>query len=138
MRLRTIMTRDPMMLAPDDSVEQVWELFRQHGFHHLLVAEHRRLVGVISDRDLLRNISPFLDKLSERAQDRATLNRRVHQIMTRKPVTAPPDIDSREAARLMLEHAVSCLPIVENERAVGIVTSRDVLADAAGNRRPAA
>lgn len=138
MQLHTVMTRNPICVGSDDHIQRVWHLLRQHGFHHLLVAEHRELVGVVSDRDLRRNLSSFIDKMAERSPDRATLNRRVHQIMTRRPVTASPDTDVQEAAQILLEHAVSCLPIVTDQRPVGIVTLRDLLAHAADHRRPAA
>ena len=67
----------------DDSLHTIKELFEATGFHHLLVVEGRKLTGIISDRDLLKALSPFIDTISERARDRATLERRAHQIMTR-------------------------------------------------------
>jgi acetoin utilization protein AcuB len=128
MKIHQIMTRQTITIGMDDNVRRVRDLFEEHGFHHLLVVEKGRLVGVISDRDLLRNVSPFIGKLSERSQDAATLNRRVHQIMTRKPVTISSEMEVEDAAHVMLEHRVSCLPVVtEDGRAVGIVTWRDLL-----------
>ena len=138
MQLSSIMTPDPIVVAPDNSVHHALGILLRHGFRHLLVTEERSLVGVVSDRDLFRNLSPFIDKLAERTRDRATLKRRIHQIMSRHPVTASPDIDTRDAAQLMLKNAVSCLPIVENGRLVGIVTSRDLLASTVSRSFPAA
>jgi acetoin utilization protein AcuB len=115
-------------VGPDDSVADVRRAFDEHGFHHLLVVERRRLVGIVSDRDLLRNVSPFVDKLAERPQDLALLNRRVHQIMGRDPVTISRHTPIDHAACLMQEHDVSCLPVVEPDgRPVGIVTRSDLL-----------
>ncbi len=123
-----IMTRGAATVEMDDSVERVRDLFEEHGFHHLLVIEKGRLLGVVSDRDLLRNLSPFIGKLAERPHDLATLNRRVHQIMTRKPVTVTPEMSVEAAAHVMLEQHVSCLPVVtEDGNLVGIVSSRDLL-----------
>lgn len=83
---------------------------------------------MISDRDLLRAISPYLGTVSENALDAATLNKRVHQIMTRKPITLPPEARITDAANLLLGQRVSCIPIVdENSKAVGMVSWRDVL-----------
>jgi acetoin utilization protein AcuB len=128
MNVDQIMARDIIAIAMDDDVGRVRELFEEHRFHHLLVIEQGRLMGVISDRDLLRNLSPFIGRRSERNQDVETLDRRVHQIMTRKPVTIPPEMKVEDAARLMLKSRVSCLPVVTEKRhAVGIVTSRDLL-----------
>ncbi len=108
----------------------VRERFARFGFHHLLVLEKGRLVGVISDRNLLRNVSPFLGRdLAERSQDLATLNRRVHQVMTRQPVVARPDMPIEAAARLILDKDISCLPVAdEHLHPLGIVTWKDLLA----------
>ncbi len=123
-----IMVRVPATIRMDDDVKKVQDLFEEHGFHHLLVVEKGRLLGVVSDRDLLRNLSPFIGKLAEKPRDLATLNRRVHQIMTRKPVTVSPEVSVEAAAHVMLERHVSCLPVItENGNLVGIVSSRDLL-----------
>lgn len=133
--LRQIMTRHIVTVSPDDSLRTVRDLFETHYFHHLLVVEGSRMRGVISDRDLLKHLSPFVGhSFTERAQDLATLNRRVHQIMTRQLVTAEPDTTLHDAVQLMLQHGISCLPVVdENLNPMGIVSWRDllrVLADA--------
>lgn len=133
MDVSEIMTRKIFTIGMDDDIRRVKGLFEMHGFHHLLVVEDRMLVGVISDRDLLRNMSPFVDKIVERTQDLATLNRRVHQIMSRKPITIGPEDSVEEAAKVMLAHRVSCLPVVTDDgHPVGIVTWRDLLRGLSG------
>jgi len=128
MIIEQIMTRQTIFIKMDDDIRRVRDLFEEHGFHHLLVLEKGKLAGVISDRDLLRSLSPFTGQLAERPQDLATLNRRVHQIMTREPVTITPDMEAEQAAEIMLDLHVSCLPVVtEAEKPVGIVTWRDLL-----------
>ncbi len=126
--VRDWMTRNPTTVGPDDSVETVRQLVEQNTFHHLLVVEHARLIGVISDRDRLRNLSPFIGRaMAERQQDVAPL-RRVHQIMTRSPVAAPPDLPVGQTAALLLERGVSCLPIVTGaQRPLGILKWKDPL-----------
>jgi acetoin utilization protein AcuB len=128
-RLRQIMSPQVVTVSMDDSLRVVRQLFEQHRFHHLLVVDGRRLVGVISDRDLLRHVSPFVGHdLAERTQDVATLNKRAHQIMTRAPIFARPDATLAQAIGLILEHRISCLPLVdEQSHPLGIVTWRDLL-----------
>ena len=136
MNVSHIMTSKTITIGMDDSLRRVRDLFEEHEFHHLLVVENRRVVGVISDRDLLRNVSPFIDRIAERSQDLATLNRRVHQIMTRHPVTITPEKSVEDAAQVMFEHGVSCLPVVtEYRHPAGIVTSRDLLRGLCGLTR---
>jgi acetoin utilization protein AcuB len=136
-RLGQIMSPQVVTVSMDDGLRVVRQLFEQHRFHHLLVVEGRRLVGVISDRDLLRHVSPFLGHdLAERTQDVATLNKRAHQIMTRAPISAGPDMMLQEAIGLILEHRISCLPVVdEQSHPVGIVTWRDLLKTLAADQQ---
>jgi acetoin utilization protein AcuB len=106
----------------------VKELFDRNKFHHLLVVDADRLFGVVSDRDLLKALSPNLGTLTETPKDTATLNKRVHQIMTRKPVTLRNDATVADAVNLFNAHRVSCIPIVDEEfRPIGVVSWRDIL-----------
>jgi acetoin utilization protein AcuB len=128
MTIASIMSREVFRVRMDDSVWTIREIFDHAKFHHLLVMEKRKLVGVISDRDLLKAVSPFLDTISERERDLATLNRRAHQIMSRRPVTVAEQASVEDAVSLLLENDVSCLPVVSRgDAVVGIVTWKDVL-----------
>lgn len=129
MSLGLIMTKNVVTVSMDERLEAIRQIFAEKRFHHLLVLEDKRLVGVVSDRDLLKSISPFVATMSERPQDRWTLNKRVHQIMTRKLITAKADMEIAAAAKLLVEHGVSCLPVVSDDGAevVGIVTWKDIL-----------
>jgi acetoin utilization protein AcuB len=65
---------------------------------------------------------------TETARDLATLNKRVHQIMTRHPITLHPQSTIAEAVNLLLTHRISCIPIVDDEhKPVGIISWRDLL-----------
>jgi acetoin utilization protein AcuB len=136
--LHKIMTGRLVTVEMDDRLEVVKEIFDTMKFHHLLVVDqHKKLSGIVSDRDLLKALSPYVGSAAETARDLATLNKRVHQIMTRHPITLRPQSDIAEAARLLLTHRISCIPIVDDERnAVGIVTWRDVLKSLAGDSKP--
>ncbi len=129
MQLEELMTRSVVTVDFDDTLAAMQIAFERHRFHHLVVTEKGRVAGVISDRDLLGMISPFIgNPHMERRQDELTLRRRAHQIMSRKPVVGRPDMDVEHAARLLLHNGVSCLPVV-NDRGcpIGIVTWRDLL-----------
>ena len=127
--LSAVMTTRLVTVEIDDPLEVVKQIFDSVKFHHLLVVDaHKKLCGVISDRDLLRALSPYIGTASENARDTATLKKRVHQIMSRQPVTLSPNATLADAVKLFLEHRVSCVPIVGPEfRAVGILSWRDVL-----------
>jgi acetoin utilization protein AcuB len=129
MALCNIMTAPIVTVEMDDRLEVVKEIFDTKNFHHLLVLdEHKKLSGIVSDRDLLRALSPYVGSAAETARDLATLNKRVHQIMTRHPLTLRPQSTVAEAVNLLLAHRISCIPIVDDEfKPVGIVSWRDVL-----------
>jgi acetoin utilization protein AcuB len=90
--------------------------------------EGNKLVGVISDRDVLKAISPFIGTLSEHTHDLVTLNKKAHQIMNHKPITVFNDTSLHAAATIMLNNNISCLPVVSPEGGIeGIVTWKDIL-----------
>lgn len=128
MTIRELMSTTLVTVELDDSLATVKNIFDKARFHHLLVVEEGRLFGVVSDRDLLRALSPFAGTTVETPRDQATLNKRVHQVMSRKPLTLTPDALITEAVAIFLEQGVSCLPVVDEEfRPLGIVTWRDLL-----------
>ncbi|MCM1128369.1 MAG: CBS domain-containing protein [Oxalobacter formigenes] len=128
MKIRDIMTKSVVTVEMDDKLSLVKEIFDNSKFHHLLVMEEGKLFGVVSDRDLLKAISPNLGTMVITYRDLATLNKRVHQIMTRKPVTLKADDSISDAAALFNTHRISCLPVVDDDfRPVGIVSWRDLI-----------
>jgi acetoin utilization protein AcuB len=123
-----IMTSRVVTVGMDDSLEVVQNIFRRVRFHHVLVVDQDRLLGIISDRDLLKAVSPYVGTLSETPRDIATLSKRVHQIMSRNPVTIRPSTTIQEAGQLMIQQGVSCLPVLSAEETVlGLVTWKDLL-----------
>jgi acetoin utilization protein AcuB len=127
--LQEIMSTRLVTVEPDDALESIKQIFDSVKFHHVLVVDSgRKLVGVISDRDLLRALSPYLGTSSENARDLATLKKRAHQIMTRQPITLTAEATLADAVNLFLDHRISCIPVVDpGFRPVGIVSWRDVL-----------
>ena len=112
----------------DDSLEMVRDIFKKVRFHHLLVVDNDKLVGIISDRDVLKAVSPYVGTMSETPRDRATLNKRVHQIMSHHPLTVRSSCSLQEAAQLMLARGISCLPVTTLDGGIlGMLTWKDVL-----------
>jgi len=129
-----IMTSPAETITMDHSVEAIRDLFEANKYHHLIViGDDGECAGVISDRDLLKSISPFIGKKMERSADLACLKRRAHQIMTRQLVAVRHNTSLRAATRVMLDHRISCLPVVDaHKKCIGIVTIRDIVRWAVG------
>ncbi len=128
MNVASIMSRKVVTVEMDDPLWTISEIFENVKFHHILVLENQKLAGVISDRDFLNAISPFLHMLSERACDTDTLDRKVHQIMSREIITVNAEASIEDAASLILKNNISCLPVISPQGSVeGIVTLKDIL-----------
>lgn len=128
--VQDIMTTPVHTIQPNDSIRSVLCLFEQKNFHHTVVAERDRLVGVVSDRDVLRTLITAWQSTSDGQPDRhSALDNPVHQIMSRDLITIGPADELSSAAEKMLSEHISCLPVVdEHVRALGIVTIRDIAA----------
>ena len=126
--IKSIMTRDVVCVTMDETLERVRDIFETDRFHHLIVTERGVPVGVISDRDVLKCLSPYVGTIGEARRDTATLKKRVHQMMSRRLVPVTPETPVPQACELMLAEGVTCLPVLDDTRhCVGIVTWRDLL-----------
>ena len=114
--LEELMTRDLVTAAPEDTLGEVATKMVERGVGSAVVSDFGRLIGILTERDMLRAIA-----------DRThPSDARVREWMTSDPVTAAPSSSPEDAARTMLENNFRHLPVVEGERAVGIVSIRDV------------
>ena len=135
MSVEKIMSHSVVTVEMDDSLRLVKELFDNTGFHHLLVIESNKLFGIISDRDLLKSLSPNIGTAAETDRDAATLNKKVHQVMTRKPISLEQNASVYDAIYIFNHHNISCIPVVDDEnKPVGIISWRDILKALESNR----
>lgn len=122
------MSKVVVTVEMDDTLHVVKEIFDNTRFHHLMVVESAKLFGVVSDRDLLKVLSPHIGTVRETAEDLASLNKKVHQIMTRKPISLGHDADLMDAIKIFNAHKISCIPVIDEDgRPIGIVSWRDIL-----------
>lgn len=135
MSLDSIMSYPVVTVEMDDPLSIVKDIFDNTYFHHLIVVASGCIVGVISDRNLLKEISPRLGSPAETAKDTAVLKKRAHQIMTRPAITLPATAQIHEAVSLFNRHGISCIPVVDGDnKPVGIVSWRDILKAIEDNR----
>jgi acetoin utilization protein AcuB len=128
MNVTKIMSYPVLTIELDDDLIVVDEKFSKTKFHHLLVVENEKLFGVVSDRDLLKALSPKIGTAAEKINDVATLNKKVHQIMSRKPICIQQEQSVHDAIALFLDNNISCIPVVDsNNSPVGIISWRDIL-----------
>jgi len=129
MKIEELMSTDIICINMDEKLSIVRKLFIEHKFHHLMVINNNKeLIAVISERDYFKATNSNLELPSANKKDLDMLNKRVHQIVSRKLVSINQSTSFGAAIKLFHEENVSCLPVVNSRnKAVGIVTWRDIL-----------
>lgn len=115
-------------VSPDTSVLKARELMDQHKISHLPVTDGRaHLLGIVTDRDLKQAWASPASTLSVYELTYVLQKLTVESIMTRDLVTATPDMTIERAARLIHDHKIGALPVLKDEKLVGIITSTDLM-----------
>ncbi|XOV79336.1 MAG: CBS domain-containing protein [Aestuariibacter sp.] len=127
MKVQDIMSKRPVCVSSGETMWAVKRIFDKHLFHHILVVDQGALVGVLSDRDYLKAVSPHVKSGSVSSRDLATMNKKVHQIMSRKVVSIESNAQVMHAVMLFNEYKISCLPVLEDGNLVGILSWRDIM-----------
>ncbi|MCL2102887.1 MAG: CBS domain-containing protein [Syntrophorhabdaceae bacterium] len=118
----------PVWIDEEESMKKAMDLLKEHEIRHLpVLKDEQKLVGILSERDIkqaspssataleIREIFYLLDKI------------KVRQIMTRRPYTVSSMTPIEEAALIIREKKIGCLPVVDNGKLVGIITETDIL-----------
>jgi CBS domain-containing protein len=117
-KLRKIMTENVVTIKPNDTVKKAAQLMNLHGISSLVVVDSGKPVGMITERDML-------DRVLNNSM--VTKEAAVMNIMSKPVITASLNIRAGDAAKIMIEHNIKKLPVVENGRLVGIVSLTDLL-----------
>lgn len=124
--VRDIMSAEVTTLGRNDTLLLAKDIMNLGRIRHFPVVEDDELVGVVSQRDLYRASLGTVMQYGEKAQRAFLESVAVKEIML-DPISIGPDAMVRDAARLMMEHKIGCLPVLEDSRLVGIVTETDML-----------
>jgi CBS domain-containing protein len=127
MKVRELMTTDVATIGRNDELTIADDVMKMKRLRHLPVLEDGRLVGILTQRDLFHAALSTALNFGEKAQKEFLKTVVVKEVMTDEVRTIGPDADVREAARLLIEHRIGCLPVVENGKLVGIVSETDLL-----------
>ncbi len=111
-----MMSSSPMTIGPEDKIEQAWRVMHDNRMRHIPVCKGDKLVGLVTQKDLLVN-----------ASNTALLSLPVAEIMVFDVETIDVSSSPKDAAQLMIKKKISCLPVLDGEELVGIVTDTDFL-----------
>lgn len=123
--LADVVNPDFLTVAPEDTLGEVAERMTQKNVGAVVVKDHGRLIGILTERDMLRAMAARVH----------TSDARVRQWMTADPLTAPPEMDLEDASQIMLDNGFRHLPVVDGSTVLGVVSLRRVLG---GRRRQTA
>ena len=115
--LGDVMARAVVSVAPEDTLGEAAQKMVDEGVGSAVVLDHGRLIGILTERDLLKAAAGRVHSSEAR----------VREWMTEEPITASSDTGVEEAVKTMLEHGFRHLPVVEEGRTVGVVSLREVV-----------
>ena len=129
MQVRDTMDKRVQTLTTDHRIYHALELMEERHIRHIpIVDEDGGLVGIVSDRDIKRQLNAAYDTKQETLSDRLLMLRPLTDIMTLNVVSVVPSDSIRLAAARMLDEKISAVPVVEKDkRVVGIITTTDIL-----------
>jgi CBS domain-containing protein len=125
--VRTIMQEKIVTISAGESLSTVEDIMRLGRVRHMPVVSSGKLVGVVSERDLLRSSLSSVSSHGTAERKAFLYAIEIGRVMSQPPIVIPPDATVRQAAQVMAENKIGCLPVVEGEELVGIVTETDVL-----------
>jgi CBS domain-containing protein len=127
MQVRGMMSTDIQVVDRNDHLRMVEERMAAGQLRHLPVVDQGALVGLVTQRDLFKAAMSSAMGYGEKAHKAFLQSVRVKEIMVSPVVTVTPETSVAEAADMMMQRGLGCLPVVEREKLVGIVTKTDLL-----------
>lgn len=127
MTVREIMTSDVTTVQETEMLLDAAMIFARSSLRHLPVLKDSMLVGVITERDVKRFAPGVLSGVTSGKYNEIMETTPLSRVMTRDPMTLQPDQDVADAAEILSTKRFGCLPVVENGKLVGIVTTSDML-----------
>ena len=116
MNVRDVMTANPRTLSPNDTIQSAARIMKEEDAGVVPIVENGKLVGMVTDRDIvIRAVA-----------DGSSGSKTVREIASGNVVCTQPEMSTRDAAKLMGEHQIRRLPVVEDDRLVGIVSLGDI------------
>ncbi len=127
MTVHDIMTAHVITVDSHASLPEIRAILTENAFRHVLVREHNRIIGVITDRDIRRALPSDATSLAKWEIPLLLENTKAKELMHSPVITVLEDAPMQYAARVMLEEGISCLPVLYGDELKGIVTSSDIL-----------
>lgn len=127
MLVKDRMTSDPLTITTDTNLKEALDLIRSKPFRHLPVLdEHDKLVGIVTEKSLVYAAPTPATTLSVFEVDHILSRTKIGQVIQGTVLTVGPGLPIEEAARVMVDHCIGCLPVVEDDELLGIISDTDI------------
>lgn len=128
LKVRDLMTGEVLSIHADEDLEKLNNLMSEINVRHVpVVDDDGDVIGIVSQRDLLRSALDTLGVMPQSQQKDLLASTAVREIMVADPQTVDPDMEIDEAGQILLDAKWGCLPVVDNNHLVGILTESDFI-----------
>ena len=132
--VKDVMTKDVKTLTLDDTIEMCIKFMKENRVRHIPVVDsptgeyaEQYFVGIVSEKDVFRQISPYLGKIGEEDSDSKALKQPLVRLVTRNLKSVSPETAIQEMISIMVDNHINMVPVLVDQNLVGIVTSTDIL-----------
>lgn len=125
--VREIMMGSPVTLKPDDTLDLANDVISLGRIRHIPVVEDGKLVGILSERDLMGAAASHIFGLKQKSKSALLKSVLIKDVMKKRLITVKPETPIKEAAHLLAEKKIGCVPVISDGNLVGLVTTTDIL-----------
>jgi CBS domain-containing protein len=125
--VRDLMAQNPATLDRNETLDLADQIMNLGRIRHMPVVDDGKVVGILSQRDLFRSALIVALGFARRTTSALIKTIKIKEVMTEHVITITPDVAAKDAARLMIDKKIGCLPVVENEKLIGLITETDIL-----------
>lgn len=126
-RVHEIMMGSPVTLKPEDTLDLANDIICLGRIRHIPVIKDEKLVGLLSERNLIGAAAIKILRLDQKRKSALLKSVLIKDVMTKKVITVKPNILIKNAARLMANKKIGCVPVVENGALIGLLTTTNIL-----------
>jgi CBS domain-containing protein len=125
--VRDLMARDPATLGRNETLDLAESIMNLGRIRHMPVVDDGEIVGIVSQRDLFRSALITALGFGRKTTSALIKTITIKEIMTEHVITISPEASLKEAARVMIDKKIGCLPVVEDHKLIGLLTETDIL-----------
>ena len=125
--VREIMMGSPVTLRPEDTLDLANDVISLGRIRHIPVVDGGKLVGLLSERDLMGAATSRIFGLNQKSKSALLKSIFIKEVMKKRVVTVTPDTPIKEAAHLMADKKIGCVPVIADDTVIGLVTTTDIL-----------